>query len=745
MSLRKNIALFILIVVPFLSGLAGGAQLTVQAAPLASLPAGDAFGYTAGALADPIPLSVCANPSSTKIVFSGSPESFFGPISFGEFNFPFYENQYAEFWLSINGLISLTSTDLEAYEHLPIPTDIIPNNLIAPFWTDLDLPSTEPLGQVCYQNFPADGTNSQYLAVEWNNVKLNDTPGLFTVQALLFKDGDIQFQYSNGIPDVTYATVGIEDGQGIFGLQIYYNEAGLEANKTIRISRPLSHPSGRFIPTFQSSFLLQQETDLSFTLENISGYSTAYHLAVAGVPVENCTWNTFGWEIAFFDGENPISDSDGDACPDVLVSAAEKKELTARLRAPQTVQVGDYQKFALTALPADGTPPVSMTLQAAVPANFAQAFVENVLGTANIPMQLALIHENGLVKSVAGDIYSGKNLALTPAGSGGYFYAWERYYTGGSYLLGSIFNRAGEPTRYSFNITPSDELLLNQELAVGSTPDGNIAVTWVRSGTELLVGILSPSGSPLREPVHIATSAVPSSPRIAADQNNHFFVIWMQEGASQRDIYLTVLNSQGDVITPAGALTNAALTGEDYFSPAITGLQGGGAAVVYSVGTAEGIQPLAYRILQSDGAPVQIETKINYSNPHARTKDIVQLSDGKILLGWIDESTHHAHYALLSRDLSTWVAGSVHELSPDYQLGAINLSVTSDAQDHGIITWAEERGNRTLSYALVDSSGELRTPPMVFMSGVGLDTNAGGQGIAPYVPSSSVFIPLLMR
>jgi hypothetical protein len=124
---------------------------------------------------------------------------------------------------------------------------------------------------------------------------------------------------------------------------------------------------------------------------------------------------------------------------------------------------------------------------------------------------------------------------------------------------------------------------------------------------------------------------------------------------------------------------------------------------------------------------------------------MVQLTSGKVLVSWIDENTRHVHYTLLTKDAAVWNTGSIGELSPSYQLGAINVSVTSDYLDHGIITWAEEKGNRTLSYALINSSGTVLTPPMVFLRGTGVDTNAAGQGNAPYDGRHFLFVPLILR
>ncbi|MEM5776773.1 MAG: hypothetical protein AAGU05_17335, partial [Anaerolineaceae bacterium] len=223
-----------LILLPMLAELAGGPPRRAQAAPLAALSATDTFGYFAdnGTL---INLNICDDAGSTEISF-GSPESFSTAISFTNFTFPFYEKTRDTFHVSINGLITFSDSTLEPYDHLPMPVDLLPNDLVAPFWTDLELSA----GKVCYQDKP-----DQYVAVEWKNVELTGIAGAFTFQALLYPNGNIQFQYPTSIPKVDYATVGIEDSQGIFGLLAFYNEGGLPVNPgAIFIERPAAWPYG---------------------------------------------------------------------------------------------------------------------------------------------------------------------------------------------------------------------------------------------------------------------------------------------------------------------------------------------------------------------------------------------------------------------------------------------------------------------------------------------------------------------
>ncbi|MEM5775252.1 MAG: hypothetical protein AAGU05_09650, partial [Anaerolineaceae bacterium] len=168
------------------------------------------------------------------------------------------------------------------------------------------------------------------------------------------------------------------------------------------------------------------------------------------------------------------------------------------------------------------------------------------------------------------------------------------------------------------------------------------------------------------------------------------------------------------------------------------------AIIAYSVKLAAGTQAIAYRVTNPAGG-LMAEKRFAYTGLRTRGKDLIQLSGGKVLLSWIDENTHHVHYTLLSKDAAgNYVNGQIGEFETPYQFSANNVSVTRDEMDHGIITWAEELLNRTLSYALVDSAGSVLTPPMIFMTGW-LETNAAGQGNAPYDGRQLLFIPLVTR
>ena len=115
-----------------------------------------------------------------------------------------------------------TTTD---YSNSAIPNSDGPNNMIAPFWDDLN-PNIG--GQVCYYSDPA---NHRFIA-EWYQVPhYGSGGGPETFQVILFDpayymtptgDGEIQVNYHTQ-SNTGSSTCGIEDGTETIGIQFLYN------------------------------------------------------------------------------------------------------------------------------------------------------------------------------------------------------------------------------------------------------------------------------------------------------------------------------------------------------------------------------------------------------------------------------------------------------------------------------------------------------------------------------------------
>lgn len=129
--------------------------------------------------------------------------------------FNFYGYNKTSMKISSNGYLTF-GADGTDYTNDPIPNTEDPNDLIAPFWDDLN-PSTG--GQIYYYN---DDANNRFV-VEWKNVPHYYSNGSYTFEAILYPDGDILYQYYNMNGDLTSASIGVENNTGTIGLQVVYD------------------------------------------------------------------------------------------------------------------------------------------------------------------------------------------------------------------------------------------------------------------------------------------------------------------------------------------------------------------------------------------------------------------------------------------------------------------------------------------------------------------------------------------
>ncbi len=148
-----------------------------------------------------------------------------GPYPIG-FDFGFYGNTFNQFRICTNGFISFTST-ASSYSNQPLPNTGAPENLIAPFWDDLNFGTVE---RAYYYN---DGTR---LIIAWVDVPHYGTGGPYTFEAILYPDGSIVFQYLSMSDPTNSATIGIQNATKTDGLQIAFNANYIHDNLAIRIA-----------------------------------------------------------------------------------------------------------------------------------------------------------------------------------------------------------------------------------------------------------------------------------------------------------------------------------------------------------------------------------------------------------------------------------------------------------------------------------------------------------------------------
>jgi hypothetical protein len=162
-------------------------------------------------------------------------DTYAGPLGIG-FDFPFYENDYSELYICSNGYLTFGEPFVD-YINDPIPSPDQPNNLVAIWWDDLN-----PTGrEVFYYN---DVVNQRFI-VSFINIPRYNYGGSLTFQAILYSDGQIDFNYDSMVPGGGYSgghmlgwgTVGVENIDGTDGLEVIFNRAYMHGGLSIIINK----------------------------------------------------------------------------------------------------------------------------------------------------------------------------------------------------------------------------------------------------------------------------------------------------------------------------------------------------------------------------------------------------------------------------------------------------------------------------------------------------------------------------
>jgi len=193
----------------------------------------DTFGYTWTDSDDP------GGPVFDWVDISGIGTPFFngysddgnrGPAPIG-FDFPFYGTTFDEFRVCSNGWLSFTST-LSVYTNQPLPSSSssTPENLLAVFWDDMVVDPTDG-GEIFYYN---DGSRL-IVQFEVRRIATFDPP-FYSMQAILYPNGQIVYQYNGLGATLNSATVGIQNGAKDDGLMVVFNDVYVHEGLAIRFA-----------------------------------------------------------------------------------------------------------------------------------------------------------------------------------------------------------------------------------------------------------------------------------------------------------------------------------------------------------------------------------------------------------------------------------------------------------------------------------------------------------------------------
>lgn len=134
------------------------------------------------------------------------------------FNFSLFGETLDSIGISSNGYLHDPNSDGINYTNDSIPNGNAPNGFIAPFWDDLN-PSS---GGSIYSYYDA---SEERFIVQYEDVVPYAGWTEHTFQAVLNKEGTLQFNYldMNGTTDES--TVGLENSDGSQGEEVFYNQA----------------------------------------------------------------------------------------------------------------------------------------------------------------------------------------------------------------------------------------------------------------------------------------------------------------------------------------------------------------------------------------------------------------------------------------------------------------------------------------------------------------------------------------
>lgn len=167
------------------------------------------------------------------------------------FSFNFYGENHSSVYVSANGMLGFVADALGAHDNVDLPNSALPNNMIAPWWDDLN---PEGGGGV-HVGVTGDSPNRRFV-VSWVGVP-HRNPGkkaAFTFQVVLEEaDQRIVFQYLNvdaghSVGAGKSATIGVENPTGTVAARYSYNgETLLQDNQAIAFV-PASVPSMAVTP-----------------------------------------------------------------------------------------------------------------------------------------------------------------------------------------------------------------------------------------------------------------------------------------------------------------------------------------------------------------------------------------------------------------------------------------------------------------------------------------------------------------
>lgn len=162
----------------------------------------------------------------TPFGFPSNPDD--GCWGIGGLNFEYLGTSYDSAIWSMNGGLEagLASGFCMSATNASIPSADATNNLLAPWWTDLDMTPGGGGGEIYLASVNVSGF--VFTVFEWEDAEQwGDDSSSYSFQIWMYDGTDLMwFTYGHLTGDTSTASVGFEDSNGAVGFEYYYNGAG---------------------------------------------------------------------------------------------------------------------------------------------------------------------------------------------------------------------------------------------------------------------------------------------------------------------------------------------------------------------------------------------------------------------------------------------------------------------------------------------------------------------------------------
>ena len=677
------------------------------------------------------------------------------------FSFPFYEGDYPSVYINENGLLTFLSETRRPVSD-PIPRDTAPNNYIAAFWDNLAVGSGNN-GRVYFKTFGV--APNRYLVVEWWNVtrfgvSIDET---LTFQIRLTEDkGDIYIYYKEMNNDGALASSGIEDPDGVDGIQVAYRQPNFltALRRTVFARPPKDSYRVKVLPHYRGKFVVGGSAVYPLTIRNTSD-------------LRNDTYNIIsspssGWGVTLIDPATrqpvllPLS-----------LNAGAQKLINVVVRPLSIMNPGANTSFTVTVHSNGypGSPPleVGSFLQASIPPSFALAFYQspNFTAVQDKKAMVEWVWQKSDYLDAMRNPFSGRNLAFIRKPDKGYVYAWDRpndpseskKYREVQFL---ILNKVGGILRDVtdvFDQASAADPQADTDPSIAATLNGKVGFAWKRApagagGTyieNIFFVVRNADGSVSQaNTVQVTASVVGErvdSPALVSTTDDQFVLVWVRQPTTSdpKELWYAVFGSSGNRLSNNTKVIGAA--GFDYLYPSLTALMDGKVMLSYVqqvVGSDQFL--IKYRVCILDCQ--NISTEHTLLNAHGRSPQAVQFSNSKVLLAWTNSVLDTISYTLIplinspDPNLVPVDLDMPTDRSPDY------VSMAVDSQDRAVVVWMDVVNFNYVFYALIDANGVILTPPMSIMgevNGLALTLSDTGQAIALYDGSYRTYEPLIRK